>query len=74
MRFIQNCQLALVLAACSLTTAAIAQPVKLGAATYYLSPRGKDKPPPAAPYRTEDHSGRFRDGAGHQAGGADGAA
>jgi endoglucanase Acf2 len=53
MRFIQSCQLALVLAFGAVTTLAIAQPVKLGAATYYLSPRGKDKPPPAAPYRTE---------------------
>lgn len=30
-----------------------AQPVKLGASTYHLSPKAGDKPPPAAPYRTE---------------------
>ena len=53
MRFIQSCQLACVLAFGAVTAVAVAQPVKLGAATYYLSPRGKDKPPPVAPYRTE---------------------
>jgi endoglucanase Acf2 len=30
-----------------------AQPVKVGASTYHLSPKTGDKPPPAAPYRTE---------------------
>ncbi|MBL8352972.1 MAG: hypothetical protein JNL87_21965 [Burkholderiaceae bacterium] len=30
-----------------------AQPVKLGAGTYFLAPKGKDAPPPAAPGRTE---------------------
>ena len=33
--------------------AALAQPVKLGAGTYFLAPKGGDKAPPAAPYRTE---------------------
>ncbi len=32
---------------------AIAQPVKLGAATYLATPKSGDKAPPAAPYRTE---------------------
>ena len=31
----------------------VAQPVKLGAATYFLSPKGGDKRMPAAPMRTE---------------------
>jgi endoglucanase Acf2 len=30
-----------------------AQPVKLGASTYHLSPKVGDKPPPQAPHRTE---------------------
>ena len=34
-------------------SAGMAQPVKLGAGTYYLSPRGDDKNMPAAPFRTE---------------------
>jgi len=41
------------LAAVGLTVAAWAQPVKLGAGTYYLSPRGKEAGPPPAPGRTE---------------------
>ena len=53
MGFIQSCRLALVLAFGAVTSSAIAQPVKLGSGTYYLAPRGKDKPPPAAPYRTD---------------------
>jgi endoglucanase Acf2 len=53
MRFIQSCQLALVLAFGAISAGAIAQPVKLGSGTYYLTPRGKDKPPPAAPHRTD---------------------
>ena len=53
MRFIKTCQLALMMAVGAMTSGAIAQPVKLGEGTFYLSPRGKDKPPPSAPYRTE---------------------
>jgi endoglucanase Acf2 len=30
-----------------------AQPVQVGAATYHLAPKAGDKPPPAAPHRTE---------------------
>ena len=37
----------------SLSTAALAQPVKLGAGTYHLSPKPGDVAPPAAPGRTE---------------------
>jgi len=32
---------------------AIAQPVQLGAGTYFLSPKGSENKPPAAPHRTE---------------------
>ena len=42
-----------VLLAFSLVLVAVAQPVKLGMGTVHLSPRGKDKPPPAAIGRTE---------------------
>lgn len=52
MPFTKGCLLALLLL-CSAITTATAQPVKLGEGTYYLSPRGNDKPPPEAPYRTE---------------------
>ncbi len=52
MRFMDACQWAL-LVACAGTGVALAQPVQLGAATYHLSPKGSDKPMPAAPMRTE---------------------
>ena len=32
---------------------AVAQPVKLGEGTYFLSPKAGDKPVPRAPFRTE---------------------
>lgn len=50
MRFVLGCNLVLILFGA--LTSATAQPVKQGAATYYLSPRGSDKPPPAAQMRT----------------------
>jgi len=34
--------------------AAVAQPVKAGAGTYFAAPKGRDKGMPPAPYRTED--------------------
>ena len=40
-------------AALGWSASATAQPVQLGAATYYLAPRGNDKPVPPAPNRTE---------------------
>ncbi len=52
MQFIKAYQL-LLLVLCSGLTGAIAQPVKLGAGTYYLAPRGGDKAPPKAYARTE---------------------
>ena len=52
MRFIQGCGLAFFLAAGALASVA-AQPVKVGAGTYLLSPKTGDKPPPQAPHRTE---------------------
>ena len=44
--------LALLLGVASLSPAA-AQPVKAGAGTYFLAPKGKDRPAPSAPLRTE---------------------
>jgi len=52
MRFIHACQLALLMGCASLG-AASAQPVKAGAGTYFLAPKGSDKPMPSAPMRTE---------------------
>ena len=52
MRFLHVCQCALVLAFAG-NGAALAQPVKLGAGTYFLAPKGSDKPLPAAPGRTD---------------------
>ena len=52
MKFIHGCGLALAFAAAALGTVQ-AQPVKAGAGTYYLAPRGADKPPPSAPFRTD---------------------
>jgi endoglucanase Acf2 len=52
MKFIHGCGLLLALAAAALGPVQ-AQPVKAGAGTYYLSPRGSDKPPPSAPFRTD---------------------
>ncbi|MCB1998560.1 MAG: hypothetical protein KDG57_22245, partial [Rhodoferax sp.] len=40
-------------AALALGLSAQAQPVKLGAATYFLAPKGSEARPPAAPFRTE---------------------
>ena len=51
MRFIHNCGMALVLAACTMASA-VAQPVKLGAGGYFTAPKGNDKAPPRAPGRT----------------------
>lgn len=42
-----------VLAALVLALPALAQPVKLGAGTYFLSPKAGDKSVPPAPFRTE---------------------
>ncbi|TNF63474.1 MAG: hypothetical protein EP306_01105 [Burkholderiales bacterium] len=42
------------LAGLSLTLSAMAQPVQVGAGTYFLSPKGNDKPMPPAPHRTEE--------------------
>ncbi|MDP2094613.1 MAG: glycosyl hydrolase [Hydrogenophaga sp.] len=52
MRFIHACQLAFLMGCASLG-AASAQPVKAGAGTYFLTPKGSDKPMPSAPMRTE---------------------
>lgn len=52
MQFSNSCRLALLLLCSALSTVA-AQPVTLGAGVYHLSPKGVDKPPPQAPYRTE---------------------
>lgn len=41
------------LALLAIVLPAAAQPVKLGAGTYYLSPKAGDKPLPRAPFRTE---------------------
>ena len=48
----QGCGLALLISALALGSAS-AQPVKLGAAHYFLAPKGSDKAMPAAPLRTE---------------------
>ena len=42
-----------VLVAMGILAGASAQPVKVGAGTYHLSPKSGDKAPPAAPHRTE---------------------
>jgi endoglucanase Acf2 len=52
MLLIPGCGLA-VLVGCSMLVGVAAQPVKLGAATYFLAPKGSDKGMPAAPMRTE---------------------
>jgi hypothetical protein len=44
---------AAVLAALAVALPASAQPVKLGAGTYFLAPKAGDKPVPSAPFRTE---------------------
>ena len=52
MTWFSRCCLAAIIAA-SGTSPALAQPVKVGAATYFLSPKGSDNKVPAAPMRTE---------------------
>ena len=52
MRFAKGCGLALFVL-CGAIVGASAQPVKLGAATYFLAPKGNDKGMPAARLRTE---------------------
>ena len=52
MKLIKRCGLAVVLAL-GLGAGAWAQPVKAGAGTYFLSPKGGDRAVPAAPMRTE---------------------
>lgn len=52
MKFWLACQGVFLLLCAGLGTA-WAQPVKAGAATYFLAPKGSDKPMPAAPMRTE---------------------
>ena len=52
MHFIIRCTAGLLLT-CGALGSVSAQPVKLGAATYFLAPKGKDLAPPPAPYRTE---------------------
>jgi endoglucanase Acf2 len=52
MRFTHALQVAF-LTGCACIGAASAQPVQLGAATYFLSPKSGDKAVPAAPFRTE---------------------
>lgn len=52
MRLIPICHLAVVLICTGIGVAA-AQPVKAGAATYFLAPKGSDMPMPAAPMRTD---------------------
>jgi endoglucanase Acf2 len=52
MKFIHGCGLLLALATAALGPVQ-AQPVKAGAGTYYLAPRGSDKPAPSAPFRTD---------------------
>ncbi len=51
MKFIHSLGLA-VLMGLGAAAGAAAQPVKLGAGTYFLAPKGSDKPPPRAPMRT----------------------
>lgn len=52
MSFIKRC-LGGLLAGGFALAAAVAQPVQLGAGTYFLAPKGTDKGVPAAPHRTE---------------------
>ena len=52
MTWFSRCCLAAIIAANG-TSPALAQPVKVGAATYFLSPKGSDNKVPAAPMRTE---------------------
>ena len=52
MTFIRRCGLAVLVAIFS-ATGALAQPVKIGEATYFLSPKSGDSAPPAAPMRTD---------------------
>lgn len=52
MRFIHVSHMTLLLA-CAVAGGVMAQPVKAGAGTYFLSPKGTDKPMPAATMRTE---------------------
>ena len=52
MKFISGCSLALVIAWGGISGVG-AQPVKAGAGTYFLSPKGGDRGMPAAPQRTE---------------------
>jgi endoglucanase Acf2 len=51
MKFIHACRLALLMGMGAAVSVA-AQPVKLGAGSYFLAPKGSDKPPPQAPLRT----------------------
>jgi endoglucanase Acf2 len=51
MKFTLSCSVALWMG-CALLASANAQPVKLGEATYFLSPKGSDKGMPAASLRT----------------------
>ena len=48
-----RCAIAATLAWLALMSPAAAQPVKLGAGTYFLAPKAGDKPLPSAPFRTE---------------------
>ena len=52
MNLIHGCALALVLGVANLGSA-VAQPVKAGAGTYFLAPKGNDRAAPSAPLRTE---------------------
>ena len=51
MNFIRACKLALLMGLGAALSAA-AQPVKLGAGSYFTAPKGGEKAPPAAPLRT----------------------
>ncbi len=51
MHSIHRCITGLLMAFATLA-AVHAQPARVGAATYFLAPKGNDKEPPAAPYRT----------------------
>ncbi len=55
MKFIQACSAA-VLLTCTVLHGALAQPVKMGAGTYFLAPKGSDRVVPTAVYRTESLS------------------
>ena len=52
MKLTHGCALALVLGVVTLGPVG-AQPVKAGAGTYFLSPKGSDRAAPSAPFRTE---------------------